>query len=157
MSLVGNYFYKLNGIDSASETTRHGDQQSRRPAAADTDGEFEVPSDEKLDFLANHEVKWMLPWPTDGQPVLLYFKEHQTNRVKMHGGVKRQTKCVEKVWNWILPSVILCSWLVDNILYMVECFFGGGVFWCGKGGLSSRDVSTFFLMYSSKCFILREE
>ena len=57
MSLVGNYFYKLNGIDSASETTRRGDQQSRRPASTDTHEEFEVPSEEKLDCLANHEVK----------------------------------------------------------------------------------------------------
>ena len=61
MSLVGNSFYKLNGIDSASEITQHGDQQSNRQAATDTHAEFEVPSEEKLDCLTYHEVKRMLP------------------------------------------------------------------------------------------------
>jgi len=57
LSLVGNPFYRLNGIDSASETTQHGDQQSSRPAATDTHEEFEVPSEEKVNRLANHEMK----------------------------------------------------------------------------------------------------
>jgi len=57
MSLVGNSFYRLNGIDSASETTQHGDQRSSQPVATDTHEEFEVPSEEEVNRLANHEVK----------------------------------------------------------------------------------------------------
>jgi len=57
VSLVGNVFDRLNSIDSASETTQHGDQQSSRPPATDTREEFEVPSEEKLDSLPDHEAK----------------------------------------------------------------------------------------------------
>jgi len=57
VSLAGNVFDRLNSIDSASETTQHGDQQSSRPVATDTHGEFEVPSEGKLYRLANIEVK----------------------------------------------------------------------------------------------------
>ena len=57
MSLVEKALYRLNGIDSAAETTQHGDQQSSRPTATDTRKEFEVPSEEKINRLTNHKVK----------------------------------------------------------------------------------------------------